>query len=337
MESFARRVIAMRGLQVQDQGKLNGILPFHSGSRDAQSFDRLEAEVSAADVTVKNEGGVPDLSPGVHVQIMGLFDTGTNLLTELIQQNFEPSVHVYDMPKPNGRYWSMAQTPGCVDERDGGRYLCSFWKHANLDVLRARSGVRLQEQAGHHVIGLAMIRDPLSWLQSIRKEGYDFAKNGNRVDTPDWLRRKVTASPVFYGNSGDVSWPSLVAIWNNQTRSYQNLKAYGFEKSLVIRYEDLVVNTTRVMQRIKRALGMPMLHVFSQVEESAMWGDSIGHDAAVAKIRTQQYLQNYTQTEMTEACQRIDTAMAARHGYHVCSSNLRQSTKSRRALRKRHS
>merc|ERR1719265_1451896 len=41
MDSFVRRVIALRGYRVQDQGKLNGIVPFYSGSRDTQSFEKL--------------------------------------------------------------------------------------------------------------------------------------------------------------------------------------------------------------------------------------------------------------------------------------------------------
>lgn len=324
MESFARRVIALRGYKVSDQGKLHGVLPYFSGSKGVQSMASMEHELLSDfhSLAVKRSSDVevPELTAGVHVQIMGLFDTGTNLLSALIEKNFPADVFVYDMPHPSGKYWRQAEAPGCVDERNGGKYLCSFWKHANLDVLKSRSGIRLQELAAHKVVGIAMVREPMSWLQSIRKEGYDFAKNGNKVNTADWLTRSVTASPIFYGNEGDVTWANLEEIWNNQTRSYQNLSAYGFPKTLVIRYEDLVVNTTAVMNRVAEVIGVNMTGAFSQVEESAKGGDSTGHDAAVAKIHNKTYLTQYSQSEKVQACSVIDKDLAAKFDYNDCKS-----------------
>lgn len=276
---------------------------------------KAEQKTPATMSRVSQEVETPNLI-GKHVQILGLFDTGTNLLRALLEANF-PEVVPYDMYNPPMEFWSTLDQPDCMVDGLKGKRMCSLWKHANLDIIKRLAPNRIADFEANDIIAIAMIREPMSWLQSIRKEGYDFAKNGNDPSKATWLSDHVTASKVWYGGE-DVVYENLEEIWNNQTSSYERLSEYGFKRNLVIRYEDLVLDTESVMAEVAALLNLTVPSSIDQIERSAKSGNSTGHDEACEKITAKTYLSLFSQEDFSEACMRINMTLAARHNYTDC-------------------
>lgn len=251
-----------------------------------------------------------------NIQLMGLFDSGTNLLRALIEANFpRAQVRVHDMYKPAGKYWQMAWQPNCAETAN---QICSFWKHANLDVIKKRSPKRLDEMHELDVVGVALVRDPLSWLQSIRSVPYAFGWPPNDVYGVDWFRNPIAVPKVYYGGEPLVRHPSLVDVWNNQSLAYENLGSYGFKRFLAIRYEDLVMNTERVMADVAAVLGVPAPEDVKQVDEPAKTGVCGGREDALSKILVRGHLNAYKAGELRSVCGLLDVDLMRRHGYVDC-------------------
>lgn len=275
-----------------------------------------DGKVSVSLRRTEEDAVVQGLAQGQHVQIMGLFDTGTNLLRSLIEANFPGQVNAYDMYQPHALYWlpQVVNEDRCYD----GMMVCSFWKHANLDVIKARSPKRLQQMHDENVVGIAMIRSPLAWLQGVRSAPYDFAHGTNDVSKDDWLTRGFENSPQWFGGPPVERWSSLSSIWSNNTQNYERLEEYGFRRHLVVRYEDLVMDTEGEMRKIASVLGLPAPRVVRQVEGSAKAGVSHGRDEAIEAIKKKSYQTMFNDVERLDACQRLDADTMRRHGYDDC-------------------
>lgn len=197
--------------------------------------------------------------------------------------------------------------------------MCSFWKHANLDVIKARSGKRLEQNRRLGVVGIAIVREPLAWLQGIRRAPYDYQHPPrNDVRAANWLQRNFTTSELFYGGEPAVTFPSLGEIWSNHTRAYEHLDKYGFDRRLVLKYEELVLDTENAVSKIAQVLGLPPPISFQQVEVPAKDGASGGHAQAVEKLKTKSHIELFSKEELRQACDSLDRQAMRRHGYGLC-------------------
>eukprot|EP00927_Polykrikos_kofoidii_P087025 TRINITY_DN9933_c0_g1_i2.p1 TRINITY_DN9933_c0_g1~~TRINITY_DN9933_c0_g1_i2.p1 ORF type:complete len:549 (+),score=101.63 TRINITY_DN9933_c0_g1_i2:111-1757(+) len=264
------------------------------------------------------------LEPGLMVgagqrplQVLGLQNTGTNLLKALLFQDLgmsrAPSAKELPPPTPAaGHVYQYARRHNQSTDS-----IVGVWKHANLAVVEARHPMRLQHFATFDFVGVAMVRDPLSWLRSMKKAPYELK---GCVSGDDWLVRPCYhITPDGDGLNGET-FSSLEDIWNQWMTSYERLAHFGFSHHLVIRYEDLVFSMLRSVQDVARLVGTRVPAELRFVPEDAQkdHGSATTLNGAKEKMRTKSYLAEFTQEELKQACSRLDKDLMARHGYGGC-------------------
>jgi len=273
------------------------------------------ARLDASDVQVAAVGGIDQSDKEIRgrdgrhspIQIMGQYNTGTNLLLALIKNNF-PSAVVVD--SHHNAYETVT---------------CRFWKHSSLPLLNKIAPSALSVCHDEGAVGLAMVRNPISWLQSMRREGHDLY---NCNDGVNWLTKSCHYPKYsiwgggpqnMNGLSGRI-YPNIETVWNNWTHDYENLDFFGFEHWLLIRYEDLVISTVSVLSRIAAVANLTAPTRVQQVNEnmSPRPEAGTGRATAIEKIRTRSYIKQFSFKELQQACSRLDEAMMLRHGYSDC-------------------
>jgi hypothetical protein len=256
--------------------------PNHFGL-DERVWGGYEAEETEEHSMEMNLMNHTDAS-GRRILILGQFNTGTNLLAKLVSLNF-------------------GRTP----------YYSGLWKHT-----RPTLGLPTLKQQDPAL--LVMVRDPLSWLQSVRKSPYNL---GSCVGY-NWLSSSCTMNANTSPQNGfhpSVTLPSLEAFWNVWYGEYSDLPHKGFHHVVLIRYEDLVLNTERELNRVATAIGSPSVrNVVQQHAPAKSHGQSNGRAAAIAKLRSKSYLQLYSGLERTQACTRLDKNLMNDNGYHDCQA-----------------
>lgn len=249
----------------------------------------------------------------VTVQIMGLMDTGTNLLQQILWHNFPMMNFFAEFPA----------TDGASEEKMRRLSEKGVWKHANLVQVNEHMRPRIRESfASEEAAMIAMVRQPLSWLQSIKKAPY---KLQNCVGGSDWLQRPCV-HPIPAGHAGvdheiqhNVTYSNLMDIWNHWLRSYEDAWPRMFRRALFIRYEDLVLEPVSVIREIARQLNVtePANFVIP-VESAKKSGLSSGRAEAVDKIRTKGHLWKFAGGELHSACTSLDEDIAEQFGYDEC-------------------
>jgi len=219
--------------------------------------------------------------PRPKFQILGMFDSGTNLLGKLLAQNI-------------GFQNLRQMCPGAQAEG----FHCHFWKHTpptgSLPI-----GPQMK------VVGI--VRAPLAQISSWVKAPYDLESCLYRTNwhqdqkTPCQLRGKV--------------FPGLSGVWNQYTRSY-DAHAAANSNFKVVTYESLVLNTEAVVRDIGRFVGVEFKQ-FKQLEFPAKrHGNAVGRSTALAKIRNSGYmsLRPWTSPGAAAAvCRNLDHGLMRAH------------------------
>eukprot|EP00928_Gymnodinium_smaydae_P010408 TRINITY_DN1391_c0_g1_i1.p1 TRINITY_DN1391_c0_g1~~TRINITY_DN1391_c0_g1_i1.p1 ORF type:complete len:359 (-),score=18.24 TRINITY_DN1391_c0_g1_i1:102-1124(-) len=245
-------------------------------------------------------------------QAIGLFNTGTNLLEQLLELNFP----------------------------EFGRDT-KIWKHSNLKYnqeFKDSSKTVNDVHSNYNYSAIALIRNPFSWLVSMLKAPYDLQFCLGQDFKPkfkarkDWLTHECfmpcpTTAPrtyLRYSNEerlhcGDMhakTLSSIVEVWNEWNRAYTAATRYGFDRILVIRYEDLVSYPTGTLAQIAKYLDVPMPAAPKIPEEPAKThGNAVDRDAALNKIRNREYMESFGTKDVSWACQQFDKSLLERYNY----------------------
>jgi len=245
----------------------------------------------------KSEGGAPA------VVLLGLFNTGTNLMEKLLRKNF----------------------PGPRDYRGGH----SIWKHGKPAHIKRELAWRGKAGALKDAVTVAVVRDPLSWTQSMRKAPYDL---GNCMKREDWpstpcLFPAPQTHPSTIWTSATVSHTSSFmvenyeSVWNDWTAEYGNLMEMGFGKVVVTSYEEIVLDTEAVLGRVAEAMELPAPQKLKQQMAPAKYhGKPNGRMQALEKLRTKSYLNLYTDEQRYEVCYRFNQTLMHAYQYHDCDT-----------------
>jgi len=259
---------------------------------------------------------VPDPDQRVGIEIMGLYDTGTNLLNALLHVNFWNQFTTYGMVPPNT--------------------MQGVWKHANPNSLIDQNISELSLIANENVAVLAMIRDPLSWFQSLHKAPYSLI---GCVTGDDWLTKPCVHGSPAGPNSSTQTWANLADMWADWTQSYTRLKEAGVERVLTIRYEDLVLQPENVLSEIATLLNLDMPASFKTVDDAAKAsGGALGRQEAIDKITGKTYLAGYTGVTWHSACSSLAKwrPLLEEHLYDGCPESLESQSLRRRLKRHLH-
>lgn len=265
------------------------------GSDDDAGLARaVDALWSATNVTSAVALGV-NRTAGRHpaLHMYGLFNTGTNLLYDLIAKNFK--AHELAPFKQH--------QPG--------------WKHAKPSIYFSNHP-HLKPQAGDVMV--VMIRDPMSWLMSMRKAPYNLQ---SCTVGADWATRPCTMScdaSCLQTHGGPKPFANIEDVWNSYMRDYESSARYGYSKVVLVRYEDLVMQPGVELNRIGSALGIqPAAAVVHQLAPAKNHGMSLGRAQAMEKLRSKSYLHSYGNGDRPKACARLDKSVMQRHDYNDCT------------------
>jgi hypothetical protein len=224
--------------------------------------------------------------------LAGQYNTGTNLLAKLVNLNFNGLQHEdQNFHGPAAGYDSY------------------FWKHTKPSNMKP--GVRADIES-RGVAALVMVRDPMSWLQSMKKAPYDLAGCINRYD---WLTAPCSTPSTYAEWKGHVPQNQIhlnhiEAHWNEWTRDYRHMKDFGFSDAVVVRYEDLVLDTEAQLARIASVLKLPAPAAVQQIHAPAKnHGAPNGRAAAILKLKNKPYLNSYTPAQKNAVCERLDKGL----------------------------
>mmetsp|Transcript_116006 Transcript_116006/g.205381 ORF Transcript_116006/g.205381 Transcript_116006/m.205381 type:complete len:390 (+) Transcript_116006:44-1213(+) len=218
-------------------------------------------------------------SPAKYVQILGLFDTGTNLLEKMIMLNF-PSLRTRS------------------DSPEGGSRNPFIWKHSDVgaeDIVSAvKEGLRSTESMSD-VVAIAMVRSPISNMVSLKKAPYNVE--------PCMTRNYTEMHESCVGYVGDThAFPlrvkffrSTMDVYNSYLRQYKKLKELNeFREVLIVSYEDLLLDPNLVMQQIAEATGQKLpadVNVLSLASKNH--GSPVSRQQALDRLRNRSYLNEF--------------------------------------------
>lgn len=248
------------------------------------------------------------------VQILGLPNTGTHLLLDSAIQAYTDSTGIAHVEN----------------------YI-AVYKHI---VLRSTGGMdELHQQFDNDgVIALAIVRNPLSWLDSMRKAPYQwrpcFCPDSPNEEgecevtepTVDWLESdcampKSGDAPPYQVIQDSTQLQNVEDWWNWNVHDYSYLSHFGWNRSVVVRYEDLVLTPKEFIQQFESMMGAPAIGKTTPIEDATKgFGNSLDHDEAQLKIKDKSFLERFTEEELRSACSRFDLELMHKWFYHDCDA-----------------
>ena len=186
--------------------------------------------------------------------VAGMFNTGTNLLDFLLKDNLQ-MIDTHD----NLNYVSRAMVP--------------WGKHRNPQLRGVYWAPEFENDDPYSVLPVVMIRDPYQFLQSLCAHPYGAQWRHRDFHCPNLVANEMDRKtfknlrPTFvlkikhdtFRNYTQIDeYPSMVHVWNEW---YENWFAVGDSfPFLIIRYEDLLLRTPEVLERIARCMGGQLKH-----------------------------------------------------------------------------
>lgn len=222
------------------------------------------------------------------VLIYGPMDSGTNLLEDILTQNF----------------------PDMLD------FSMRMWKHS-LDTSHDLTNLyaTLSEVFGSELQQTTlfiMVRSPISQVVSWHNAPYALKQCLLR----DWSEMASSCNAAIaprIRDCGDIrkqleTFSSTMAIYNSYMRQYQKLVSDGrFAKVFLVPYEDLLSSTTPWVKEFSEGLELPMpAQVTIPSDPSKTHGDAVGRDAAIAKLQAREWLDEVGAEGVRSLCQDLD-------------------------------
>lgn len=250
------------------------------------------------------------------IQILGMFDSGTNLLQQLMLKNLA-SLKMSSLtfePAPRGGRCGAAGIwkhfpPEELDRSKIDRYLTSD------SVMRDFANTKV----------VAIVRSPAAQLIGWQKAGYNIKKcttKGMHDPPADWITRQCTWRCTDQEldcpfQQGTFHVASVVEQWNAYGRGYRAL-TQQYPHMVILKYEDLVLEPEAAIGQVATIVDDTVNRDFEMVESSAKThGGSHGRDEAIQDISEHLYLQHLTKEERTAICARVDGELLSHFGYEL--------------------
>ncbi len=196
-----------------------------------------------------------------------------------------------------------------------------FWKHVPPSFWSPN-------KAHFHI---AMIRDPLAWIVSMRKRSY-----GIRCESASLLAPCMLHPDHSWGKLSTalgIKFPSIMAIWNYYYSSYD-------ETVRLVRYEDAVLRYRIVMEKlasdIQSFFPVPIPHETigepTVKERAKEHGFPKTHWQASAYNRAESWLSKYSQRDLQIACAGLSASLMKKFDYTTCDVFLNSESSARSKL-----
>lgn len=164
----------------------------------------------------------------------GMFNTGTNLVTQLLKRNCK-------IPERVTKYGANASK-----EDHGIRWQVSWGKHTPAHFKWEHATDHAKTIDKNSILPVVTIRNPYNWLSSMCRNGYTAKWNHGPHKCPNLLQkrhagiveRKSIPNPVnvTYAEQRTSSHQSLAHLWNDWNDEY----IQATYPRLVVRFEDLI-------------------------------------------------------------------------------------------------
>lgn len=273
-----------------------------SFSEDTEGNDMCNMAIVPGDMT---HGPIRVFGP------LGMFHTGTNWMAELLEDNFDYRTH-QGHPVGGAPWPDVARHP--------------FWKHTNpYHIARSlrsmldgqdqkcrkwASSVNVSEQ-----IFLVSVRNPFAQIAAWLQKPYDLLHNctGNDALFAECtcLRGHIPKDCACCDaddmcDQNHSAPQSLAQVWNSYVRGYTE----ALPNVYVVRYEDLVLDTSKVLAEVGKRLGLKRTHQSWRVRKPSL--------RLRRHISRKQYLRHFTAQDISAVCSQLDAKLLHQQGYDDC-------------------
>eukprot|EP00581_Thalassiosira_minuscula_P007937 CAMPEP_0183711676 /NCGR_PEP_ID=MMETSP0737-20130205/7129_1 /TAXON_ID=385413 /ORGANISM="Thalassiosira miniscula, Strain CCMP1093" /LENGTH=547 /DNA_ID=CAMNT_0025940243 /DNA_START=30 /DNA_END=1673 /DNA_ORIENTATION=+ len=240
----------------------------------------------------------------------GMFNTGTNLLFELLKENCEiPEARaMHREPRRNGMRWQVPwgkHNPPTT--------------HRNRNVAKAwGKGIKQSD-----FFPVVLIKDPYSWMGSQCRHKYTTFWGHDDKHCPNLIRWRIPTEDVpsevrvKYALEMKL-YESLLDMWN---KWYQEWHRMDFPH-LTTRFEDLLFHGEEVTRTVCECVGGTFTDNFEFVEDSAKQASYGIHKGANGLVKAMlQYgdpekrLVGFTDRDRIYASKTVDTELMRKYGY----------------------
>lgn len=307
-----------------------------------EAFTRLPRLIPQLDHSF-HSSALPDLyRPGQQQRelvIFGMYSSGTKMLADLVQKNLE---------YPN----SISL---CKNYTARG-YCGNVWKHTHPNRVQELPSLRSPDAAPlRQIVAVVIVRHPFSVIRSLVRHSYDMSCAGGLVNETVDIGRptRLASEPCMYvepdaefmastqanmvrlpnatceradGRTLDghePCWASLAEAWNSYIAGYAQLPVSDtFQRTVVLRYEDVVEFPMTAVRRIARAVGLPQPDHVENVERMLGrkgWGFA-GRNVSLERLRSVGHAANTSCSDVREICKRLNPTLMHRFGYHGCET-----------------
>lgn len=250
-----------------------------------------------------------------HIGPAGLFNTGTNLLAQLLMKNCYIPARIAKRKRDHGMKW---QVPWA-------KHSPVSWRHFHL----AKGETSEKNRNVTNVLPVATIKDPLTWMGSMCRHSYA-AKWQHRSDhcpnlvPNDFDRNKLNVETetvpvsVRYNDTHSTHHDSLAHLWNDW---YNGYRMADFPR-LIIRFEDLMYHPEEVVSTVCTCGGGVMRDGnFTYMLDSAKGSTGAHHGAAglaAAMIRygdAEIRVKGFTEDDLSYAREKLDPVLMEKFAY----------------------
>lgn len=334
----------MHGMTTNIQGALTGSEQVHAHLRRATSnlsqtlhlYDLLWQGEDLSDYdhnlilmghnVQKNVGSTPA------VAVLGMFGSGTNLMTLLLQQTFGNHI--------------VRQEGACKNvniKKTRSQITCpKFWKHTH--PLRVED---FDVSTPYHLV--LMVRNPLPQMESWRRTPFNLHsctaiwKQCSCAESCDGVHCGVEDPNVFPcgnvatdhvgnlslnfdpayidrrpSNSKNAPYLSLMEVWNSYVGGYLRLASTHLPVSVqIVRYEDVVLDPVAEVKKLAKATNMEVPNKVSLVTDNARSFDasSVGRKKALARIKSKEYRKHMPAINLQKMCDQLSPSLLTKLSY----------------------
>jgi hypothetical protein len=195
----------------------------------------------------------------------GMFNTGTNLVTQLLKENCK-------IPERVVKYGIEASR-----EAHGIRWQVSWGKHTPAHYKWDHATDHAKDIDKETILPVVTIRDPYKWMASMCKNGYTARWPHSSQQCPNLVDREERPSEpvavnVTYAEKRTSSHSSLAHLWNDW---YNDYKHANYPR-LMVRFEDLIFYPREMTKLICECAGGELQLPFTYIVNPAKTGPGHG-------------------------------------------------------------
>lgn len=237
--------------------------------------------------------------------LLGPMDSGTHLLSWLLQRNY---------PEQFGR--------ACQGDSEGCKWV---WKHSMgeddiVKVLNSTIGPNLENTSI-----IAMLRSPLALITGWRNDPWDMkncvSRNWSSMDEPCSARIGASTPEDHVGLATskipELEFTSTMDVVDKYYAQYASLQRKGvFKNVMLVRYEDLVLAPKAITSSLGDSLGWER-PAKVRISQEAVKNGSRGRQEAIDRLRNRTYLGGIPAEDLQHICRLAHTIKGSTNLQHV--------------------